>query len=198
MKSNSQIRQETLAVMQGNWGIIAVIFIIYSIIAGACSCLYAIPTIFLGWPIAFGLAMLYLKFVRGEQKLTISELFSALKEPYYWKSVCLYLLTYIYTFLWTLLFIIPGIIKSLSYALAPYILADNPDITAEEAIDKSMKMMKGHKMDLFLMLLGYMGFAMLSIFALCIPLLWIAPYYMAVMAKFYEEVKHEYEKSIKA
>ena len=198
MKSNSQIRQETLSVMQGNWGISAVIFIIYGIIAGACSCLYAIPTIFLAWPIAFGVVMLYLKFVRGEQKLTISEIFSALKEPYYWKSVCLYLLTYIYTFLWTLLFIIPGIIKSLSYALAPYILADNPDITAEEAIEQSMKMMKGHKMDLFLMLLGYMGFALLSIFALCIPLLWIAPYYIAVMAKFYEEVKHEYETSANA
>jgi uncharacterized membrane protein len=54
-----------------------------------------------------------------------------------------------------------------------------------------MEMMKGHKMDLFLMWLGYVGFALLSILALGIPLLWLYPYYQVVLAKFYEEIKSE-------
>lgn len=89
----------------------------------------------------------------------------------------MYLLIMIFTFLWTLLLIVPGIIKSLSYSLAPYILADNPELTANEAINRSMQMMQGHKMDLFLIVLGYAGFALLSILALGIPLLWLYPYY---------------------
>ena len=92
--------------------------------------------------------------------------------------------------------IIPGIIKALSYSLAPFILADNPEFSANQAIDQSMKMMKGHKMDLFLMMLGYMGLIMLSILALGIPLLWLAPYYQAVLAKFYEEVKADYNPTV--
>lgn len=100
----------------------------------------------------------------------------------------LYLLQGIYTFLWTLLFIIPGIVKYCSYFFAPYILADNPTMTAEESICRSMQLMEGHKMQLFLMLVGYAILAMLSAFLLFIPLLWIRPYYEVAFVKFYEEV----------
>ena len=116
-------------------------------------------------------------------------MFKGFKRPYYGKSIGLFFLTTIFTLLWTLLLIIPGIIKSLAYSLAPYILADNPEISANEALNQSVKMMKGYKMRLFLMWLGYMGFALLSILALGIPLLWLHPYYQAVLAKFYEDVK---------
>ena len=102
----------------------------------------------------------------------------------------------LFTALWTMLFIIPGIIKSLSYALAPYILADNPELSANEAIDESIAMMKGHKADLFLIQLGYAALAILSLLALGIPLLWLDPYYKVVYAKFYEEVKAEYNGTI--
>jgi uncharacterized membrane protein len=141
------------------------------------------------YPMTFSLVKLFLGFVRGEQQLHAGGVFSTFNTPYYGKSIGLYLLTMIFTFLWTLLLIVPGIIKSLSYALAPYILAENPELTANEAINRSMEMMKGHKMDLFLIILGYAGFALLSVLALGIPLLWIHPYYQAVFAKFYEEVK---------
>ncbi|MBQ2958658.1 MAG: DUF975 family protein [Alistipes sp.] len=91
---------------------------------------------------------------------------------------------------------IPGIIKGLSYSMAPYILLDNPEITAEEAICRSMEMMRGHKMDLFLMGLGYAGLAILSGFLLCIPLLWLVPYYVTVLTKFYEDLKAEQVREI--
>lgn len=144
------------------------------------------------YPIAFGLMTMFLPFVRGEHKLIATGFSYAFKAPYYKKSIGVYLLIYIFTFLWTLLLFVPGIIKALSYSLAPYILADNPELTANQAIEQSMKMMKGHKMKLFLIYLGYLGFALLSIVGLCIPLLWIMPYYFTVFAMFYEEVKSEY------
>ena len=66
----------------------------------------------------------------------------------------------IYTFLWSLLLIIPGVIKGLSYSMTPFILTDKPELSANEAIELSMKMMDGHKMDLFVLLLIFsIGFA---------------------------------------
>ena len=211
MKTNSQIRQESLVSMRGNWGSAVVVTIVYLMIifagsfvaallgevvgapvdSGVQELLNLLVSIFVVYPMSFSLAKLFLGFVRGEQQLYVGGVFSAFKAPCYGKSVGLYLLISIYTFLWALLLIVPGIIKSLAYSLAPYILAENPELTANEAINRSMEMMNGHKMDLFLMVLGYVGFGLLSLLALGIPLLWLHPYYQTVMAKFYEDIKSE-------
>ena len=212
MKTNSEIRQEALALLKGNWGKAVGVTLVFMLLVYACSLVATTIEMLVGtpigddegvlipifsmlasilfvFPLSFSLIMLFLGFQRGADDLKVKGLFKAFNKPYYGKSMGLYLLTAIFTALWTMLLIVPGIIKSLSYALAPYILADNPEISANEAINRSMEMMKGHKMDLFLMWLGYIGFASLSILALGIPLLWLYPYYQTVLAKFYEEVK---------
>ena len=103
------------------------------------------------------------------------------------------LLALLYIWLWSLLLVVPGIIKALSYAMTPYVLADNPDLKNNKAIERSMAMMEGHKMDLFMMNLAFVGWVFLCIFTLGIGFLWLAPYMNASYAKFYEEVKAEYE-----
>lgn len=120
-------------------------------------------------------------------------LFCAFNNTYYWKAIGTGLLSGIYTFLWTLLLIVPGIIKGLSYAMALYIVSDNPEIGCDEAIERSMAMMRGHKMRLFLMQLGMIGWSLLSLLTLGIAMLWIVPYYQTVFANFYLEIKAEYE-----
>ena len=213
MKTNSEIRQEALSLMKGNWGSAVLVTVALYLIIIICAVvsttigtmiggdtisnsigqiLSLLTTILVSYPILFASMMLFLHFVRGEQKLYIGGLFKVFSKPYYGKSIGVYLLMYIFTLLWSLLLIVPGIIKSLAYSLAPFILVDNPELSANQAINESVKMMKGHKMDLFLIMLGYMGFALLSILALGIPLLWVVPYYQAVLAKFYEEVKADY------
>ena len=98
----------------------------------------------------------------------------------------------IFVFLWTLLLVIPGIIKAFAYALVPYILADKPELSANEAINLSMKMMKGHKFDLFYLQLSFIGWAFVSVFTLGIGLLWLMPYMMTAQAAFYQDVRKEY------
>ena len=214
MKTNSEIRQESLALLKGNWGSAVVVALVFLLLVYACSLVATLlgmstgesvgdsdgvtiqlfsmlASILVVFPLTFSLIKLFLGFVRGEQKIQVGDIFAGFKKPYYGKSIGVYILVVIFTFLWALLLIVPGIIKSLSYSLAPYILADNPELTANEAINQSMKMMNGHKMQLSLILLGYLGFALLSILALGIPLLWLYPYYQVVLAKFYEEVKSE-------
>ena len=195
MKTNAEIRKETLSLMKGNWGAGFVIVLISGIINIISSLLYYIPTIFIAMPFSIGVAMTFLWFVSGNQKLSPKATFSVFSKKHYWKSFGLAALSTIYIFLWSLLFIIPGIIKGLSYTLAPYIWAENPELTANQAIEQSMKMMDGHKMQLFLLILGLVILGLLSGILLFIPLIWLQPYCHAIIAKFYEEVKRNYNEA---
>ena len=189
MRTNQEIRQEASVMLKGNWNVPVLVALVFGVIASFTSCSFPL-VLFVYAPMSLGFVKMMIGYVRGTQRMEVEGIFSAFNSTYYWKSMGLYLLQGIYTALWTLLFIIPGIVKCCSYFFAPYILADNPTMTAEESICRSMQIMEGHKMQLFLMLLGYTVLAMLSSILLFIPMLWIIPYYQVALVKFYEEVKH--------
>jgi len=98
----------------------------------------------------------------------------------------------LYTALWTLLLIIPGIVKGLSYAMTPYIMAEEPDLSASEAIQKSMLMMDGHKLDLFLLHLSFIGWGILAALTANIGNLVLNPYRNAAETAFYRELKQKH------
>lgn len=187
MRTNQEIRQEASVMLKGNWNVPVLVALVFGVIASFTSCSFPL-VLFVYAPMSLGFVKMMIGYVRGTQRMEVEGIFSAFNSTYYWKSMGLYLLQGIYTALWILLFIIPGIVKYCSYFFAPYILADNPTMTAEESICRSMQIMEGHKMQLFLMLLGYTALAMLSSILLFIPMLWIIPYYQVALVKFYEEV----------
>ena len=90
--------------------------------------------------------------------------------------------------LWTLLLIVPGIIKGFSYAMTPFILADHPELTAKQAIDRSMQLMDGHKWELFVLGLTFIGWELLNALTLGIGSFWLNPYKNAAYAAFYREI----------
>lgn len=94
----------------------------------------------------------------------------------------------LYTALWSLLLIIPGIIAGLSYAMTPYIMAENPNLTASEAIRRSKELMDGHKMDLFILHLTFLGWAILCILTLNLGYLALNPYRNAAETVFYRQI----------
>ena len=94
----------------------------------------------------------------------------------------------LYSFLWSLLFIIPGIIKSLSYAMTPFIMAENPDMTASEAIEASKQLMDGHKGELFILDLTFIGWDLLAALTLNIGHIFLNPYRNAAHAAFYKDL----------
>ena len=95
------------------------------------------------------------------------------------------LLKSVFNFLWYLLLIIPGIIKSYSYRMVPYILADNPNIGANRAIEISNEMTAGHKFDLFVLDLSFIGWYLLGLVAFVIGILFVLPYANATEAELY-------------
>ena len=69
---------------------------------------------------------------------------------------------------------------------------DYPDLTSNEAIEESMRMMDGYKWKLFCLHLSFIGWGILAIFTCCIGFLWFYPYYLTAQAAFYEDRKAEF------
>ena len=108
----------------------------------------------------------------------------------YWRNVGAMLLRGLFLFLWSLLCIIPGIIKSYSYRMVPYILADDPTIGGRDAITLSRKMMDGQKWNAFLLDLSFIGWLLLSVVTLGIAgIFYTNPYMYATHAELYQTLK---------
>ncbi len=123
--------------------------------------------------------------------LKMEEMFWTFKEDYGGNVLMMFLIS-LYTALWSMLFVIPGIVKGYSYSLAMYIKSENPNIPASKAIELSTRMTNGHKMDLFVLDMSFIGWAILSAFTLNIlGILYVMPYQYASKAFAYEEIKEE-------
>lgn len=190
--NSSDFRHAAWGKLSGNWGGPIAVSLIYMVITGvlfaitqnmpAASLLSVIVTA----PLAIGLNKYFIEFSR-QLSPDVEVLFDGYKESFL-SSILLSLLTGLLVFLWMLLLIIPGIIKAYAYAMAPYILAENPTISITEALDQSQEMMKGHKMDLFILGLSFIGWFLLGVITLGIALIWVIPYFNAAQAEFYLEV----------
>ena len=123
--------------------------------------------------------------------LNMEEMFWPFKEDYGGNVLMMFLIS-LYTALWSMLFVIPGIVKGYSYSLAMYIKSENPNIPASKAIELSTRMTNGHKMDLFVLDMSFIGWEILSAFTLNIlGILYVMPYQYAAKAFAYEEIKEE-------
>jgi uncharacterized membrane protein len=107
---------------------------------------------------SLGFAVFCLK-ARRMQNPEAGDLFIGFKN--YGRALVLYLLITVFTFLWSLLFIIPGIIAAFRYSMAFYVLADNPEISAMDALRTSKELMKGNKGKLFCLWISFIGWAIL-------------------------------------
>ena len=128
------------------------------IVAIAVLVIWLIITIVIGGAGKLGYATFNLKLV-DKKNAALADLFSQFHRL--GDGFCMNFLMGLYTFLWTLLFIIPGLIKTYSYAMTPYILAENPGMTATDAITESRRIMDGNKWRLFCLGFSFIGWSLL-------------------------------------
>lgn len=183
--SISQIKKNAKQHLSGKWGLAIGLFLMMALLIGLTSFTF-FGSIIIAGPLMLGFYTCYLKIQRN-QDAEFEELFSGFNN--FVTSMVAYLLIGIYTFLWSLLFIIPGIIKALSYSMSLFILADNPNMKANEAITKSKEMMEGHKWQLFVLLLSFIGWYILVALTFGILIIYVGPYIHASITAFYEEIK---------
>lgn len=129
---------------------------------------WALVTFIVGGAAKLGYAKFNLNLI-DHKPAVFSDLFSQFNRL--GTGFCMNLLTSLYVFFWMLLFIIPGIVKSYSYAMTPYILAEHPEMSVNEAITESRRIMNGNKGRLFCLQLSFIGWALLC----SVPVLVLAP-----------------------
>ena len=150
------------------------------------------------WCMWFGVMACFLDIAR-KAHLSYKRLFTGFRSlKFFFKFVITEVLQFIFLICWYLLLIVPGIIKYYSYAMTEFILLDHPEYGPLQAITESKKMMYGHRMRLFILGLSFIGWFFLCIITLGIASLWVVPYYGTARAKFYIDLKAEYEKKLAA
>lgn len=160
------------------------------LIMGVCSLLAkyyigSVASFVIAGPFSLSFAIVALHVIRSRQ-VKFKQLFKGFEN--FGKAFLLNLLNGIFIFLWSLLLIIPGIIKAYSYAMSYYILADNPEISANEARKKSIEMMRGNKWRLFCLSFSFIGWILLCGLTFGILTFWITPYINASVAAFYQDL----------
>lgn len=179
--------------LNGKWGTMALITLVMSLIMGALSALSsigvgAVVLLLVEGPLTLGYAICALTVIRN-QEVKLDNLFIGFKN--FLRAFVLSLLIAIFTALWMLLLVVPGIIKSLSYSMSYFILADNPDMDANEARVRSMELMNGYKWRLFCLSLSFIGWNILCMLTFGILSFWVIPYQRTAYAEFYRNILAE-------
>lgn len=218
MKTESEYRALARETLKGRWNKMALLTLLITVITSACifpfeigyivgsavhaTSLFVVSMIFVyvaaflvSVPLDCAFQNVCLFHARREEseRGDISQLFSYFID--HWKK---YVLSELLIALCIFLVAIPTLmigsfILVLAYALVPFIIRDNPDISIREALRTSRKMMDGHKPDLFFLYLTFIGWYFLSFLTLYIGNLWLTPYVTTTLSHFYEDVKEEYE-----
>lgn len=157
------------------------IFGIALVVASVFSIIYMI----IGGAVGIGYSKFNLDLIDGNEA-RVGTLFDYFND---WKKGFIArLLRSIYIFLWSLLFVIPGIMASYSYVMVHYVMAEDPSLTAREALRESKEIMRGNRWRLFCLLLSFIGWDILGALTLGIGYLWINPYREAAIAAFYRDI----------
>lgn len=163
-------------------GIFLIIFGVVMVVAIIMSIVYLI----IGGAVGIGYSNFNLDIIDGREA-RIGTLFDSFDQ---WKTgFVARLLSSIYVTFWSMLFLIPGVIASYSYSMMHFVMAENPDMSANEAIRESKRLMKGNKWRFFCLQLSFIGWELLAIFFTAgIGLLWVVPYQQAAYAAFYRDI----------
>ena len=166
--------------------IFAVLMIVLGVVA-TIVLVAAIIRIFLLNPLEVGCQRFFVE--NSKNPAELSELGFGFKN-HYGNVVATILLRDVFLFLWGLLFLIPAIVKTYSYRMVPYIVAENPDMKATDAITLSRNMMKGHKWNAFVLDLSFIGWYLLSCLTLgLLAFFYVSPYHYATNAELYNALK---------
>jgi len=202
LKTRQEIKAIAKDSMKAQWGTSIGALILYFVIAGvigalsgvisvfvpALSILTTLAIYFIVIPLGVNLEGMFAQIYRREQT-NVGEMFSKFSVNYLRKVGGMFLVG-LFAMLWSLLLIVPGIIKGIAYSMTPFILAECPNVTATDAIKLSMRMTKGHKGKLFVMMLSFIGWYLLSGLTLGIlAIVFVNPYYYTTYAGFYVELK---------
>ncbi len=191
-----QLKTKAKEQIKNKIGLLFVISLIIAAISGLASFILSfipyvgslVGTIIITPAFALSLVRVYMNVAKGGTP-EAGDAFSGFDD--FWAAFKVQFLVGLFTFLWSLLFVIPGIIKSYSYSMSMNILAENKGKPALECIQQSKDMTEGHKMELFILNLSFIGWNLLGILTLGIAYVWVLPYMQTTLMNAYYYLKGE-------
>ena len=198
--NRSELKAKAKAQIRGKIGILFVITLLISVISSVAGFILnfipgggLIGTVIITPAFALSLIRVYLMLL-DDKRPAINDAFSGFDD--FWSAFKVTFLVGLFTFLWSLLFVVPGIIKSISYSMSTYILAENKGKPALECIKESQAMTDGHKWELFVLGLSFIGWELLGAITFGIACIWVVPYMSATYANAYVSLKPAVEEPI--
>ena len=202
MGINQTYKNRALASLEGKWGTACIATLILALISGGISTAVTLPFgsesptgmglngiwSLLCLPLQWGYTVYFLKLIRKED-IRYESLFDGYKD--FIRIFLAEFLVNLATSIGMILLIIPGIIIGSGLVMTGFILKDDKEISAIDAMKKSWEMTDGHKGALVLLFLSFLGWIILSIFTLGIGMLFLYPYMQTALAHCYEDLKAE-------
>lgn len=181
-----EIRQLSWNQLKKNyWMVFITTLIVYALYSTGL----AIVGLIISGPVAVGYSMYLINTLNDYKKADeLETLFHGFKNNLN-TAIIAYILRMIFVVLWSLLLIIPGIIKFLAFRMTEYIIAEHPELTATEALDRSQALMKGHKWRLFCLLFSFIGWYALAALTFGIGFIFLLPYVNTAIANFYVDIR---------
>ena len=201
MGTNQDYKNRALASLEGKWGTAAITALIFFGLSEGISFLVTTPMgegamgystqgiwELLCLPLGWGFSVYFLNLIRNED-ISYGRLFDGYKD--FVRIFLAEFLIVLAVFIGCILLIVPGIIAGLMFSQTEFILKEDKEIGAIDAMKKSMKMMEGHKSELFWLTLSFIGWFLLCILTIGIGFLFLGPYFGTTMAHYYEDLKKE-------
>jgi uncharacterized membrane protein len=192
----SLLRAEARRLLTGKWNACALMTLIVAALSGTVGIVFgnrgpfsfmASPlSLLVGAPLNLGVTAIYLKLHDGKG-FEYEEIFQGFRD--FTRAVVASLLISLYVMLWSLLLIVPGIIAALGYGMTYFILVENPGMPATEAMRQSKRMMNGHKTELLMLGLSFIGWFVLSVLTGGIGFFWLVPYASMSFTIFYRQIQ---------
>ena len=171
---------------------VCAVIIVGAITGGVNSIPYVgwIISLVVGGPLAYSLAKLFIKQSYDGKPMELGNMFDGFKEDF-GCNVLLYIMQVIFITLWSLLLIVPGIIKMYEYKFIFYVKADHPEYTWKECFAESKRLTNGHKMDMFVLSLSFIGWAIVGTLCVGVGSFWVAAYQGATFSQLYKQLKEQ-------
>ena len=196
MKKNRELRAAARYQLGGSlfgncWLLAVAVIAITSAVIGFLNSFFV--GILLIGPLTMGLCSFILSICRTDKQPDGAAVLHSFREGRFVRAMVLGFLHTFYLFLWSLLFVIPAIVKSYSYRLSYYLAVDYPELTPEECITMSRRLMNGCKWQAFCLDLSFLGWYILGSLCCGIGVFFVYPYHDTAQANFYLMLREQGE-----
>ena len=183
----SRAKSQLGGIFEPNW-IYALLFcLIASVIVSAASVVPVLGSLIVLGPMNYAISKSLLNLSRKGEKPNLNGLFDGFTDDF-GETLLIGLLSTLFVCLWSVLFIIPGIVKSYAYSMAYYVKVDHPEYDWRQCLKESEALTKGHKGELFVLDLSFIGWLIVGAMCLGVGTLWVMPYMELTKANFYNDL----------